>query len=135
MRRKNWQKILSQFFERMKKCKAFREQGGIVARQHSGVSHRFRTQPHQETNSIIFPKTSSSRRKYIPAGFLNSDTVISEKALASYSAEPYLFGVLSSRMHILWLATTSSRMRNDFQYSVQLSYNTFPIPKLSKKKN
>ena len=34
-------------------------------------------------------------------------------------------------MHVLWLSITSSRMRNDFQYSVQFSYNTFPLPNLN----
>lgn len=115
--------------ERIKKCREFRQAGGVVARQHVEVSHRFRTQPHQDTPSIIFPKTTSSRRVYVPAGFLDQNTIISEKALAAYDAEPYLFGVLSSKMHMVWLAVTSSRMRNDFQYSVQLTYNTFPFPK------
>ncbi|MBZ0243332.1 MAG: class I SAM-dependent DNA methyltransferase, partial [Bacteroidales bacterium] len=117
--------------DRIEKCRMFRENGGVVARQHAHLSHRFRTQPHQETQAIIFPKTSSSRREYIPAGYLNKDTVISEKALASYDAEPYVFGVLSSKMHMAWLSITSSRMRNDFQYSVQLTYNTFPFPPIS----
>lgn len=115
--------------ERINKCREFRQAGGVVARQHVEVSHRFRTQPHQETPSIIFPKTTSSRRIYVPAGFLDQNTIISEKALAAYDAQPYLFGVLSSKMHMVWLSVTSSRMRNDFQYSVQLTYNTFPFPK------
>ncbi|MGX8882115.1 DNA methyltransferase [Methylovorus sp. SPW-M1] len=115
--------------ERINKCREFRQAGGVVARQHVEVSYRFRTQPHQETPSIIFPKTTSSRRVYVPAGFLDQNTIISEKALAAYDAQPYLFGVLSSKMHMVWLSVTSSRMRNDFQYSVQLTYNTFPFPK------
>lgn len=119
--------------ERIDRCKAFRMQGGVVARQHVHVAHRFRTQPHQNTQSIIFPKTTSSRRTYVPAGFLDENTIISEKALAAYGAEPYLFGILSSKMHMVWLSITSSRMRNDFQYSVQLTYNTFPLPMLSEK--
>ena len=118
--------------DRIEKCREFRMNGGIVARQHVHVSHRFRTQPHKETNSIIFPKTTSSRREYIPAGFLTQHTIISEKALVAYDAKVYLFGLLSSKMHMVWLSVTSSRMRNDFQYSVQLSYNTFPWPKVSR---
>ncbi len=117
--------------ERIEKCKLFRSNGGIVARQHVHVAHRFRTQPHKETQSIIFPKTTSSRREYVPVGFLDGGTVISEKALASYEAETYLFGILSSKMHIVWLSISSSRMRNDYQYSVQLTYNSFPFPEIS----
>jgi hypothetical protein len=120
--------------DRIEACRLFRSKGGIVARQHEKVSYRFRTQPHQETNSIFFPKTSSSRREYIPVGFLDSDTIISEKALASYNAKPWLLSVLSSKIHITWLSITSSRMRNDYQYSVQLTYNTFPFPSISKQR-
>jgi hypothetical protein len=117
--------------DRIEKCRVFRAKGGIVARQHVHVAYRFRTQPHQDTQSIIFPKTSSSKRKYVPAGFLDQNTVISEKALASYGAATYIFGVLSSTMHMIWLSVTSSRMRKDYQYSVQLTYNTFPFPEIS----
>ena len=119
--------------DRIERCRVFRKSGGIVARQHEKVSHRFRTQPHRETSSIIFPKTSSSRRKYIPTGFLDKETIVSEKALVAYNSEPYLFGILSSRIHVLWQSVTSSRMRNDFQYSVQFSYNTFPVPNITPK--
>ncbi|HDH12094.1 MAG TPA: hypothetical protein ENG83_07850 [Nitrospirae bacterium] len=118
--------------ERIERCRIFRSKGGVVARQHVHVAYRFRTQPHQETQSIIFPKTTSSRREYVPAGFLDKDTIISEKALATYGAGPYMFGILSSRMHMIWLSITSSRMRNDYQYSVQLTYNTFPFPEITK---
>ncbi|MEI6543789.1 MAG: type IIL restriction-modification enzyme MmeI [Methylococcales bacterium] len=117
--------------ERIERCKNFRLNGGVVARQYVHVAYRFRTQPHQETQSIIYPKTTSSRRDYIPVGFLDEGTIISEKALASYGPKPYLFGILSSKMHILWLSITSSRMRNDYQYSVQLTYNTFPFPDIN----
>ena len=34
---------------------------------------------------------------------------------------------------MLWQSVTSSRMRNDFQYSVQFSYNTFPVPNITPK--
>ena len=34
-------------------------------------------------------------------------------------------------MHMLWLSITSSRMRNDYQYSNTLSYNTFPFPPIT----
>src|SRR5690606_23487774 len=36
----------------------------------------------KETDSIIIPATSSERREYIPIGLLNSDTVISNSAMA-----------------------------------------------------
>lgn len=34
---------------------------------------------------------------------------------------------------MLWLSITSSRMRNDYQYSNTLSYNTFPFPPISER--
>ena len=35
------------------------------------------------------------------------------------------------RLHVLWLNTTSGKLRTGHRYSVKLTYNTFPIPELS----
>ena len=34
-------------------------------------------------------------------------------------------------MHNIWLSITSARMNTSFRYSVNLTYNTFPFPKIS----
>ncbi|MFN4106834.1 MAG: class I SAM-dependent DNA methyltransferase [Acinetobacter johnsonii] len=93
--------------------------------------HRFYFQSYNETSSIIVPRTTSQRRDYLPIGYLASDTIISDAASAVYDAEPWLFSLISSFMHTLWIRTVAGRLKSDYRYSSSLVYNTFPFPKLS----
>lgn len=97
------------------------------------IPHRFGECRYKPTDSIIVPSISSGRREYIPIGFLGPDTVISNKAFAVYDAEPWLFAVLTSKMHMTWVNAVSGRMREDYQYSNTIVYNNFPVPPLSSK--
>lgn len=118
--------------ERIKKCAIFRSLSKKEAtRKKSIFPYKFDEVKHQDAQAIIFPVISSYRRKYIPVGFVTPDTVVSNKGQVIYNPEPFIFSILSSKMHMVWLATTSSRMRNDYQYSITLSYNTFPFPNIS----
>jgi hypothetical protein len=45
-----------------------------------------------------------------------------------------MIGLLSSKLHNLWLKITSGRLGMGYRYSVKLSYNTFPFPDISKEK-
>ncbi|MCF6333506.1 MAG: N-6 DNA methylase [Draconibacterium sp.] len=83
------------------------------------------------SNSIMVPQTGSERREYIPIGFLNLDYVISNAARVIYDAKPWLFGLLSSKMHITWVKAVAGRLKMDMQYSNTLCYNTFPFPPIS----
>lgn len=87
------------------------------------------------SKSIIIPRVSSDRREYLPIGFLDADTIILDSAHAIYNAEPYVFGVLSSKLHLLWVRATAGRLKSDYRYSSALCYNTFPIPKASETQN
>lgn len=118
--------------ERIEKCKIFRlESNKEATRRKAETAYKFDEIKHRNSSSIIFPIISSVRRNYIPIGFLDGDTVISNKGQVIYDSEPYIFAILTSKMHMLWLSITSSRMRNDYQYSNTLSYNTFPLSDIS----
>lgn len=82
---------------------------------------------YKPTNSIIVPRVSSERREYIPMGFLDKNTVISDAANAIYDAEPWLFALLQSKMHVVWIRTVCGRLKTDYRYSSTLGYNTFPV--------
>ena len=85
---------------------------------------------YQVGDCLILPMTTSERRVYLPVGYQKSGTIVSNGVFTIYNPEIYIFGVLSSKMHILWMKTFSGRMRNDIRYSVNLIYNTFPFPKI-----
>lgn len=92
---------------------------------------RFREQIGGKSDSIIVPSVSSERREYIPIGFLGPDTVISNLAFAVYDAEPWLFALLTSRMHMAWTRAVGGKMKTDYRYSNTIVYNNFPVPALS----
>lgn len=102
-----------------------------ATRELAASPHRFEFSAFKPTDSIIVPSISSGRREYIPMGFLGPDTVISNKGFAVYDAEPWLFGLLTSKMHMVWVNAVSGRMREDYQYSNTIVYNNFPVRELS----
>jgi hypothetical protein len=77
---------------------------------------------------MVIPEVSSERRKYIPFGFLNPDTLASNKLRLLPHASLYHFGVLSSEMHMAWTRYTCGRLESRYQYSIHIVYNNFPWP-------
>lgn len=80
------------------------------------------------TNYIIIPKVSSESRKYIPIGILDPSFVSSGSALIIPNADFFIFGLMTSLMHMSWMRSTCGRMKSDFQYSASIVYNNFPCP-------
>lgn len=117
--------------ERIDNVRRTRESAGGTARRCSHRPHQFEMTRRASDSQIILPKVSSERREYIPAGFLDRDTVVTCKAQVIYDSEPYIFGVISSHMHMTWIRAVSSRLRSDYQYQVGICYNTFPFPNLN----
>lgn len=94
--------------------------------------NRFYFFGYKPTESIIVPSVSSVRREYIPIGYMDANTVISNLAYAVYDAEPWSFAVLTSRMHMTWTRAVGGRMKTDYRYSNLIVYNNFPMPPLSR---
>jgi len=94
------------------------------------ASHRFVQISHRDAQAIAVPAVSSERREYIPMGFLPSGTVVSNKVYVIYGAEPWLFGLLQSRMHMVWMRAVAGRLETRYSYANSLVYNTFPFPEL-----
>lgn len=77
---------------------------------------------------LVLPEVSSERREYVPFGWLEPPAVPSNKLRILLDASLAEFGLLSSAMHMAWLRAVTGRMKSDFQYSVGIVYNTFPVP-------
>jgi hypothetical protein len=120
---------LRQRFERVRETRAASD--AASTRQFADQPWRFVQRAHRESQSIIVPRVSSQRREYIPMGFLDHRTVISDAANAIYGAESWTFGLIQARMHMVWVSAVAGRLKTDFRYSAGLVYNTFPVPALS----
>lgn len=92
---------------------------------------QFKQPAYKATDSIIVPRVSSVRRPYMPMGYLGPNAVISDAAFAVYDAEPWVFSVLTSSMHMVWTRAVGGRMKTDYRYSNTIVYNNFPVPPLS----
>ena len=99
----------------------------------ANTAHQFRDFFSTMHTSIVIPQTGSERRKYLPIGVINSDTIVSNAVRIIYDAETWIMGLLSSSLHILWVRAVAGRMKMDMQYSNTLCYNTFPFPNTSDK--
>lgn len=101
-------------------------------------THRLAERPHQfrDLNNpkhyLAIPKTSSENRDYIPMGYLDESIIPADSLRIIDTQSISLFGILSSSFHIVWMKLVSGRLKSDFRYSKNLSYNTFPFPKISK---
>lgn len=93
--------------------------------------HRFKQIAYVPTDSIIVPSVSSVRREYIPIGYLDKSTVVSNLAYAVYDAKPWVFALLTSQMHMAWTRAVGGRMKTDYRYSNTIVYNNFPVPPLN----
>lgn len=74
------------------------------------------------------PATSSERRRYVPMGFLDSDTIPTNAVIIIPGAELYHFGVLTSNVHMSWMRAVCGRLKSDYRYSKDIVYNNFPWP-------
>ncbi len=83
-------------------------------------------QPDQDF--LLIPKVSSENRRYIPIAYLPKEFIVSDKTFILPNAITYHFGVLTSKMHMIWIKFTSGRMKSDFSYSNTIVYNNFPWP-------
>jgi len=89
---------------------------------------RFSTETLPDGDSIIIPKVSSERRRYIPMGFLDKESFASDLVFVIPNATLYHFGVLTSNVHMAWMRVVCGRLKSDYRYSKEQVYNTFPWP-------
>jgi hypothetical protein len=94
-------------------------------------SHQFREFNKTTVSSIIVPVVSSERREYIPIGFVNSNQIVPNSSQVIYDCDNWLFSVLTSKIHNVWIKSLAGRLRSDIRYSSSLCYNTFPFPSIS----
>jgi hypothetical protein len=77
---------------------------------------------------LLVPATTSERREYIPLGYLEPPMIPSNATMIIENADLELFGLLISKMHMIWVRIVGGRLKTDLRYSVKIVYNTFPVP-------
>ena len=100
-------------------------------RKFADYPHLFKqtTQP-DHLPTICIPCVTSERREYIPMGFLDEETKVTNLCYIVPNGTLYDFGILESRMHMTWMRTVCGRLESRYRYSRDLCYNTFPWPEV-----
>ncbi|MBQ5497415.1 MAG: class I SAM-dependent DNA methyltransferase, partial [Acetobacter sp.] len=116
--------------ERVEACRADRLKGADDRKQLAENATLFR-----ETNNpdrfIAVPVVSSEKRRYIPMDYLTSDTIAGNSLFMIPDASLYLFGVLTSNVHMAWMRATCGRLEMRYSYSKDIVYNNFPWPEVT----
>ena len=93
-------------------------------------AYRFMEIRQPEHEYILVPSHSSENRKYIPMGFMNSTIVSTNANLIIPTSSKWLFGIIQSRIHMVWVKYVCGRLKSDFRYSANIVYNNFPWKEL-----
>ena len=83
---------------------------------------------------LILPVVSSEKRKYVPISFMSKDVVANTNAQMIPGADIYVFGVVTSYIHNVWMKAICGRLELRYAYSASIVYNNFPFPKISDSK-
>lgn len=97
-------------------------------RQLADTPTRFHVENMPDSSSIIIPKVSSEKRKYVPMGFIHKGTLASDLVFLIPNASLYHFGILESNVHMAWMRAVCGRLEMRYRYSKDVVYNNFPWP-------
>jgi type I restriction-modification system DNA methylase subunit len=123
---------IPKIMDRIKQVEDFRKESPKKAtKELSKYPFKFAEIRYYKSSSIIVPRHSSENRDYIPFGFVDENTIISDSSQAIYDAEAWVFSVLISKFHLCWIRTIGGRLEDRLRYSSSLCYNTFPFPSIS----
>ena len=121
--------------KRLKDVSNFRKNSDATSTQvYADRPNLFVQRTYREEDFVLVPEVSSERREYLPIGYYQKGTVISNKAFAVYKAGSFLFGIISSKSHMIWVRAVAGRLESRLSYSSNFCYNSFPFPKISDEK-
>lgn len=89
---------------------------------------RFCTENMPGTDCLIIPEVSSENRKYVPIGYLDRESLGSNKVRLMRDATEYHLGILESSVHMAWMRIVCGRLEKRYDYSISIVYNNFPWP-------
>ena len=119
--------------ERLKKVAEFRKSSSRVATNKLAASPGLFGENRQPVAPYVaLAKVSSEKRAYLPADIFESNVIASGSILTICSDSPeFDFAIVCSKPMSLWNSAVSGRMKTDFQISVEVTYNNFPLPEVT----
>lgn len=85
-----------------------------------------------DSNYLVVPEVSSENRRYVPIGWMTPDIIASNTVYLVPNADLFMFGVMTSNVHMAWMRTVTGRMKSDYRYTPS-TYSNFPWPEVDDK--
>ena len=126
-------KKIPPIFQRVQQVKIFRQNSKkIQTQRRADTPHLFAEDRFISTKKIFIPMVSSGNREYIPIDFVDAEVVVNNLASFIPTDDKFIFGILTSNVHMAWLKKFCGRLKSDLSYSATIIYNTFPFPEAEK---
>ena len=122
---------MSLVLQRVEACKADRENAPDAGRRKLAERPTQFREINNPDTFVVVPAVSSERRRYVPIGFLDKNTIATNLVITIPDAQLYHFGVLTSNVHMAWMRAVCGRLKSDYRYSKDVVYNNFPWPTLT----
>lgn len=114
--------------ERVRAVKEFRLSSRAEStRKHADTPWLFRDKKNPKS-FIVIPSTTSENREYIPFGIYDDQYIANNSCHIVPNGDIFLFGVLSSKMHLSWVKYVCGRLESRIRYSKNIVYNNYPFP-------
>lgn len=120
--------------KRIQACREFRENSTKTgdAYKLKDIPHLFRPNPNRPQDKYLaIPRHVSESRRYFLAQRFDSEVICGDANFQVEDPDGIQFGLISSSMFISWQRTVGGRMKSDLRFANTLTWNTFPVPKLS----
>jgi hypothetical protein len=120
--------------EKVEKVRQFRNNAkGVETQKYAAFPSLFRDRNNPD-NFIVVPRHSSENRKYIPIGFFDGNSIAGDSCMMIPNGDLFLFGILTSEMHMTWVRYVCGRLESRFRYSKDIVYNNYPFPETANDK-
>ena len=114
--------------KRVEACKQDRENSPDAGRRKLAETPMLFREINNPASFILVPQVSSERRRYVPMGFLDCNTISTNLNFIIPEATMYQFAILTSNIHMAWMRAVCGRLKSDYRYSKDIVYNNFPWP-------
>lgn len=94
-------------------------------------AHQMREMNIGRQATIALPCVSSESRDYLPVGYIDRFSTVTNLCFALYDAPLWNMALIASKLHLVWIGTVCGKLKTDYRYSNTLGWNTFPVPKLT----
>ena len=125
-------KKLPKIKERIEKVQKFRKKSvRKITKKLADSPTEYNITTISDKTFLAIPCVSSENRNYVPIVYFDPSIICSNRTMIIKEASLGLFGLLTSKIHMLWLQFFGGRLETRYNYSASIVYNTFPVPDTS----